>query len=746
MIEGAYAQKTVTIKDHHTQESIPYVALYNPENRQGLVADVNGQITFPESAIHSKMQLSSIGYESKMILVKEVIDGSTIYLNPTHLKIDEVVISGTSPSLQKQEVMNVEYLKLKNSALSNSLSETISSVPGVQQVTTGTAIGKPTIRGLSGTRVAVFTHGIRLENQQWGAEHGLGLDATGIEGAEVIKGPASLLYGSDALGGVLYLVDDRFVPSNQTHIEVGNTYNTNTQGIDNYGKIYWSKDRWSINVSGSHRNHKDYKDGDGNIITNTRFHTTDFKSKVGYRSKFWNTTLSYNHLNEKYGINEDGDIGGDRSRSMMAPYQPIKTDILSSENIFYLPSSKIKLTLGYISNERKEIEGEEHHHHDEGDEHHHHDEGEVHEDEEHHEEEEEGEHVGLQMLLRTYSYNAQWIKEFENNNQWIVGSQGVFKRNENHSDEQLIPNTDSRNVGLFTTYNWKLTDHANLLLGGRYDLQNINSTLEDGTQKDRDYAAFSFSAGLNWYLTEKLSIKTNLSSGYRAPNIYELASNGSHPSANRYEIGNEELKKEQALQLDIATEYRGEHFGWYINPFINRIQNYIYLSPTGEKKESLKVYQYKQNDAVLYGGEAGIHYHPHQIHWMHLNSDLSMVYSQDNDGNAIALTPATRILTKLSFDIPTSPKQPLQIFGQYDHSFAQNRVADYETKTPSYGLVNLGISGAYRFSTHFAINYELKANNVLDKTYASHLSRYKDLGINNLGRSVVLGINFPIDL
>ncbi|QZT36220.1 TonB-dependent receptor [Halosquirtibacter xylanolyticus] len=754
MIEGAYAQKKITIVDQESKSAIPFTTLYNTDNRQGFVTDVYGNVTLPENAENSKLQISSMGYESKIIVVKQIEDGETISLVPSHLKIDEVVVSGTTPSLQKQEVMNVAYLKMKDATVQNSLSETISNIPGVQQVTTGAAIGKPTIRGLSGSRIATFTHGIRLENQQWGAEHGLGVDATGIEGIEVIKGPASLLYGSDALGGVLYLVDDRFAPNHTTQVEVGSDYNANTKGIDAYGKVYWSGEKWSVNLSGSQRNHMDYIDGDGNVVNNTRFQTYDFKGKVGYRSKKWSSTLSYNHLDEKYGINEDGDTGGHRDRDLVAPYQPIITDIVSSENIFHLENSKIKLNLGFVRNHRKEIEGEEHDHGDEhGDEHedeHDHDHGAVAADDDHdhdHEDEHEHEgeeHVGLEMLLQSYTYNLQWIKDFDNSqDQWIVGSQGMYRKNENLSEETLIPNTTTQNIGLFSTYKWGIADRFNMLFGARYDLQKMDSPDAQSEIQNRTDNAFSLSAGFNWSIGERMFIKTNISTGFRAPNIYELASNGSHPSANRYEIGNPNLKKEQAVQLDLSIASKGEHLGWYINPFVNRIQDYIFLTPNGETKENLKVYQYQQSNATLYGGEVGIHYHPHQIHWLHFNSDLSMVYSQDDDGNAIALTPATHINNKLAFDIPTGEKWSLNVYGAYNYTFKQDRVAAYETPTDAYGLVNLGATGRIQWLDRTFV-LDLSVNNLFDKAYTSHLSRYKDVGLLNMGRAVQFGVKIPI--
>ncbi len=130
--------------------------------------------------------------------------------------MDEVIVSTAFNKIQSQNVMKVEHESIKELQRKGTatLIEGLATIPGVSQVSTGTSIGKPVIRGLSGNRVLVYSQGVRMENQQFGDEHGLGLNDSGIESVEVIKGPASLLYGSDALGGVLYFNPEKFADAN----------------------------------------------------------------------------------------------------------------------------------------------------------------------------------------------------------------------------------------------------------------------------------------------------------------------------------------------------------------------------------------------------------------------------------------------------------------------------------------------------------------------------------------------------
>ena len=186
------------------------VSVYAPEIHKGTTTDENGNYNFnaiPNGNI--KLSFVFVGYSTqfKTVDFQQKENKLNIILEETIFQMDEVIISTAFNKLQSQNVMKVEHESMKSLQQkgTSSLIEGLATIAGVAQVSTGTSIGKPVIRGLSGNRVLVYSQGVRMENQQFGDEHGLGLNDAGIESVEVIKGPASLLYGSDALGGVLYL-------------------------------------------------------------------------------------------------------------------------------------------------------------------------------------------------------------------------------------------------------------------------------------------------------------------------------------------------------------------------------------------------------------------------------------------------------------------------------------------------------------------------------------------------------------
>ncbi|MBT8384987.1 MAG: TonB-dependent receptor, partial [Bacteroidia bacterium] len=227
---ATYSQSTLTgkITDINNNPLVG-VDVYAPNLHRGTTTDENGAYilkNLPSSKIN--IVFSFLGFKS---VVKSIeFDKNEIELNvnleESVFNMDEIIISTPFNKLQSENVMKVEHKTIENLKRQGSFSliDGISSIAGVSNVSTGMSIGKPVIRGLSGNRVLVYTQGVRLENQQFGDEHGLGLNDSGIESVEVIKGPASLLYGSDALGGVLYFNPEKYANPGQIVSSISNQY------------------------------------------------------------------------------------------------------------------------------------------------------------------------------------------------------------------------------------------------------------------------------------------------------------------------------------------------------------------------------------------------------------------------------------------------------------------------------------------------------------------------------------------
>lgn len=235
-----------------------------------------------------------------------------------------------------------------------------------------------------------------------------------------------------------------------------------------------------------------------------------------------------------------------------------------------------------------------------------------------------------------------------------------------------------------------------------------------------------------------------MASGFRAPNLAELTSNGVHHGTYRYEIGNSDLKNEQNLQTDLNLEYKNTHFEFFVNGFYNHINNYIYASPTAEVIDGNAVFEYVQDNARLYGGEVGFHLHPHPLDWLHFESSFETVTGKKDKGDYLPLIPANNWnnTIRTEFKIKNWLSEGFATFN-VSSTFNQNKVSGFETASDGYTLVNIGLGGTVTLGKLlFEVN--LNANNLFDKQYIAHLSRLKTDGIPNIGRNIVLGLNFNL--
>ncbi|RXR18948.1 TonB-dependent receptor [Flavobacterium amnicola] len=717
------AQNTIkgTVTDP-TKNTIEGVMVSFPELHKETTTNEKGEYSItnlPSGNFTISFSHPNFDTQSSVIAInKEIVLDITLEEEHTH-HIEEVILSTKFNKVQSQNVMKVEHSSIK--ALQQkgaaTLIEGLATIPGVSQISTGTSIGKPVIRGLSGNRVLVYSQGVRLENQQFGEEHGLGLSDSGVESVEIIKGPASLLYGSDALGGVLYLNPEKFAKANTYQADLSQKYFSNTMGSNTSFGLKSSSENWKFLVRGGYNSHADYKVADGTRVTNTRFEETDAKIGVGYANSKFSSTFRYNINNLALGLPEEvGDQTTKRNPDF--PRQGVLGQIMSLHNTFFLKNSKIEADFGYISNKRKEFE--------------------------------DSNVPLLDMNLQTLNYDLKYFLPKFGNFETIVGVQGMNQTNDNLGEELLIPNATTKDLGglITTNYEW----NKNVIQAGiRFDSRTITTENhgvigEEGYFEaiDKQFTSFNASLGYKTNLTEKITMRVNVASGFRAPNLAELTSNGVHEGSNRYEIGNTNLKNEQNIQADLNLEYGNEHFEVFVNGFYNHIANYIFIAPTGDVIDDNDVYNYVQDNAKLFGGEAGIHIHPHPIDWLHLTSSFESVTAENDNGDNLPLIPANKWNTNVRADFKLGKTvTDGYINTAVETTLAQNNISPFETKTLDYTLLNFGLGGKITFG-NFKFETTLNANNLLNRNYVSHLSRLKADGIANMGRNIILGINFNL--
>lgn len=668
-------------------------------------------LIFKKDKFEIKSEQIAIGNQEQKIL--------DIVLEEEHHRIDEILVSSVFNKTQNENVVKIDHINLKqiqNTGAIN-LSDALATNPGVSVVSTGVSIGKPVIRGLSGNRVLTYAQGVRLENQQFGEEHGLGLNSNGQESVEIIKGPASLLYGSDAMGGVLYFNPEKYAANNKTELSVNQAVNSNTQGSNSSVTLKASEDKFKFLVQNNYTTHADYKTPNGESVVNTRFMEKDFKLGTSYATSRYVADFRYNYNDLNLGLPEE-EIEDSRYRTPLFPSQKIENHLLSFNQKVFFKKSKLEATAGYVFNDRKELEGVE--------------------------------EIALFMRLKTFNYNVRYYLPDFGKFETIIGFQGMNQENRNFGEERLIPDAKIADIGFFGTSQYKFNKNV-LQFGVRYDFRNVNIEefgdlgTEGSFQKlDKNFESINASFGFKTEITEKITSRINVATGFRAPNLSELSSNGVHEGSNRYEIGNVNLKNEQNFQIDLNVDYNAEHFDFFANGFYNHINNYIFISPNGNTIDDNFVYDYLQNNAVLFGGETGIHLHLHEIDWLHMTSSYEMVIGQLNNNSSLPLIPANQWKNnfRANFDVSKNIKNSF-IFLQANYTFNQNNISEFETKTNDYLLLSSGIGTDIQLKKS-KFNLYLTATNLLNKEYVAHLSRLKADGIYNMGRNIVLGVNFNL--
>ena len=714
----------ITDKDNNP---IKGVNIFVSELHKSSETDENGAYSInnvPNGTIKITFTLLGFTTQNKSIFIQNGENKMDVVLEPSLFQMDEVIVATSFHKLQSQNVMKVDHESMKSLQQkgTSTLIEGLETLPGISQISTGTSIGKPVIRGLSGNRVLVYSQGVRLENQQFGEEHGLGLNDAGVESVEIIKGPASLLYGSDALGGVLYFNPEKFAKSNTFEGDFSQKIFSNTLGSNSSLGVKKSSENWKYLVRGSNTVHSDYKIADGNRVTNTRFNETDLKTGIGYSNSILSTVLRYNFNKLDLGIPENGIAEQSSSSTTEYPKQAVTNHLLSLNSTLFFSTSKLDIDFGFISNNRSEFE--------------------------------DSDVANLKMKLNTLNYNLKYHLPKAGKLESIFGIQGMTQTNVNSGAEYLIPNAKTNDFGLFGTSNYEWNSNV-LQAGIRFDNRNINTESygilgDEGSFEalTKSYNSFNCSLGYKTDLSKEFTLRVNVASGFRAPNLAELTSNGVHEGSNRYEIGNSNLATEQNVQTDLNLEYQNSHFEFFANGFFNKINNYIYLNPSPTTIAGYDVFNYFQTDAMLYGGEFGLHFHPHPLDWLHFESSFETVTGENQSrglgSDFLPFIPANNWNNSMraEFNIKNWLKDGYATLN-VSNTFDQRKVSGFETYSEGYTLVNLGIGGQINIGkTHF--NFNLNGNNLFNKSYIAHLSRLKNDGIPNIGRNIVLGINFNL--
>ncbi|QNH61978.1 TonB-dependent receptor [Hymenobacter sediminicola] len=770
------------ITDAATGEDLAGATIVFPDLRQASTTDAEGRFRFvnlPNGRF--LMQVRFLGYTT----VVRTVDTSTgqpleLALAPAATEIGQVIVTGVSASTEMRRspipTSVVDQTRLRQAAATNAV-DAIAHTPGLNQITTGAAISKPIIRGLGANRVITLNNGAKQEGQQWGDEHGIEIDEYSIDRAEIIKGPGSLLYGSDGLAGVINFLPAEPVEDGRIIGSVAANYQTN-----NYQQGYSVMNAGNLNgfnwqVRGSGKVAADYRNRYDGRVYNSGFRELNGSGYVGVNKSWGYTHLTFNSFNQNLGLiegerdsvsgsfvrtNSFGDEELVRGRGFSGygldvPRQQINHLRLGLDNNFVLGQHRLTLNVGWQQNLRREFGNPL-----------------------------DSDENSLFFQLRTVDYALRWFLPEINGWHTTAGVSGMQQQNQNKGVEFLIPAYRLLDGGVFAVTK-KSFGKLDLSGGLRYDIRHIKA---DALSLDADeqpvpagfgeekFAGFrstfrsaSGSIGGTYNISEKWLVKANMARGFRAPNIAELGSNGVHEGTTRYELGEPDLKPETSFQLDGGVAFTSEHVGLTVDVFRNRISNYIFPRriAAADGSDSLsadgdRVFRYGQGDARLAGGEISLDLHPHPLDWLHFENSFSMVraieFDQPEGQQYLPFIPADRLQSELRVNfrkVGRSRLHNLYARATLEHNFAQNRIFsafDTETSTPAYTLVNAGVgTDIVSRSEKTLFSLYLAANNLFDVGYQNHLSRLKYTAVNyatgrvgvfNMGRSLSVKLVVPL--
>ena len=648
------------------------------------------------------------------------------------VELDEIVLTLPFDQTLGKSVLKVDKLNFNdiNPIIKQYISNSISKLPGVSIISTGPGIGKPSIRGLSFNRVVVINQGLRLENQQWGEEHGIATSSSGVNSVEVVKGPLYVLYGSDAMGGVLYIEPEKYSTSNDLSVDYTGIFNSNYSGLSNNLGLKGNSGKFSYIFRADMVDNESFSSPDGEV-ENTWFKQNDFKAGVAYQTEKFQSDLRLSmsaievgipHMEEGHDDHDDHEEEGHddhEDHEEGEHFQEINHTALTWKNTFDMGNNHtLDITLGRQSNERKEFGGHEEEEEDHDD-----------HEEEDHEGHEEGE-AELDMDLETNSIDIKLTMPQSDNFNLIMGLNITNQENKNFGHEELIPDAKKGDFGFFALGQLDLDESSQALIGARYDSRSITSG-----SNSSDFKNFNGSIGYKKDYENSI-LRINLSSGFRAPDLIELYADGSHHGSFQYKKGNTSLVAEESIQTDFSYQINNEDSIISFDLFYNDISDYIYLSPSSMFEDGLRVYDYMQQDAKLYGGE--IHVNKNTgLNWLSYYTSVEYVFAESSDGEALPfIAPLT---FNQVFNIDFGSDYSLEI--DFIAKAKQGRVSMFEEKTDGYSVLNL--SGNYMTSfLDNDLNLFWRVSNVFDKEYYDHLSRLKTAGIHEMGRNISVGLNY----
>ena len=804
---STYAQQGILkgVIINKDRKPVQFANIAIPALHTGATADQQGAFNIKNIAPGTyEIKISMVGYQS-VTLRKTIAAAQSTLLNISLeedlSKLNEVVVTGVSRATAVRKnpipIAVIGKREMNMNVNNNIIDAIIKGIPGVSAVTTGPNISKPFIRGLGYNRVLTLFDGVRQEGQQWGDEHGIEIDQYGISRAEVVKGPASLTYGSDALAGVINMIPDipELTPGKLQGSFLADYHSNNGMAGSSLGLAYGNND-WKYVFRATAKAAHNYQNKVDGYVYGTAFREYNLTGlarvdKAWGHSQFGATLYdntqeipdgSRDSLTRKFTkqVKEDDNIKNRplvpddalRSYTINPLHQHIQHYRFYNHTKRNIGNGDLNAMVGIQQSIRREYNHPQ-----------------------------MPEQPGLYVVLNTLNYDVRYNLPAVNGLETTVGINGMYQSNKSKNGTDFpIPDYNLFDIGGFI-FAKKSFGKVDISGGVRYDSRSIrwndfyvgpnkqngfeqHVSLPDTTgahlqfpRFSHHYTGISGSLGATWNISGRVLVKGNIARGYRAPNITEIGSNGLDPGAHIVYLGNRGFKPEFSLQEDIGIQAWLPDADISIELFNNNIENYIYQAKLYDNAGNPVVivpgnatYSYQQSAARLYGAEVSVNLHPRGIAWLTMNN--SIAYTQGRNRNNEMIRQHGDEARYLPFIPPTHIRSELKATTQRNHGvFSKSYVRveadviadqphfygvdDTETFTPGYTLINAGAGSSIIGKNGKTIcEIFLQLDNIWNVAYQANMNRLKyfeyyssspggRLGIYNMGRNFSAKVIVP---
>lgn len=755
------------------------VKLEKEDHVLSVATDDQGRFRFLDLSPETyQVTVSYLGYQT-LSLSKE-ISGRTQYhfiLDPGTIMLESVQVEDQyHERRRKEEMLTVEVVgaDFVRTHDSGSLMHTLRRLPGVQAVHVGSGQSKPLIRGLGFNRIVVAENGIKHEGQQWGADHALEIDQFAIDHAELIKGPGSLIYGSDAIGGVIRLSQRKTAPPGSLSANVHILGRSSNQLLGTSASVEGRKQKWSFSSRVTWLDYADtrvpidsvdvysfrvplYK----NRLRNTAGKELNLHFSAGYHGDILNSRFFISHVQQKAGFfanahgleprRVDTDLYDRSDRDIMYPLQDASHLKLVNRTIMDLGNTMLISETGYQRNDREELSQYVNH----------------------------GyrppvfpdtlpmpSDLERSFEKHTFSANVRLQHQPREEHRFTAGLSAEYQDNRVGGISFLIPGFQQWLLGTYLLHEWRAKPDLRISAGMRYDHGFLSTEayndwfptngnyLQRAAALNRDYGSLSGMIGVNYH-SGNVIVRANLGRSFRVPLAKELAANGVNYHHFSYEVGDPSLKPETAWQLDVGVDYASTVWSFRFSPFVSYFPNYIYLNPSHmfdfDHGAGNQIFNYTASEVFRWGGEISIigEIMDDLIFEFSAEYAYSEQLSGDKKGFSIPFSPPASFLAGLSWNpwarSGNGSLQHIAIIVDGRITAAQNRIVPPERKTPAYQTFNAGLYGMLTIN-RVDVNWRFMINNLLNTHYMEHTSYYRLIGVPEPGRNISVSLTIPVQI